>query len=130
MIRDYKPEDAAQIEKLHSASGFDYVYRTPDSPLWLIRKVVEIDGKVVQSLCCKLVLNINLVVSPDFGTPLEKWNRLKELVEAAKQEAYEKGLDEAYAVIPPEIDAEFAPWLEKLGMSRDRAWPKWSIPIE
>ena len=130
MIRDWEPKDSEAIERIHDASQFDYRFPDLSDPLFIVKKVVEENGQVVQSFSCKLVLCIYLIADREFGTPIERWNRLKELVEAAKHEAWKKGLDEAYCVVPPEIDSEFAPWLEKLGMTRDRNWPKWSIAIE
>jgi hypothetical protein len=130
VIRDWKPEDTPEIERLHAEMGFDY--RMPDlsDPLFIVKKVVEKDKKVVQSLCAKIELEVYLFIDRQaFGTPLEAWNRLTELVSAAKQQAFEKGVDDAFCVLPPEIADEFGIRLEKLGMIRTRPWPRFSLDL-
>ena len=130
MIRKYENKDRAEIERIHEESGFDYKFPDIDDPLYIVKFVAEENGKVVESLCCKLVLNINLYVDPQAGTPQSRWETLKQLVESAKKEAWSRGLDEAYAMVPAEIEKQFAKRLKKLGMTKDRdGWKKWQIDL-
>jgi hypothetical protein len=130
MIREYEPRDRKEIERIHDASGFDYRFPDIDDPLYLVKLVAEENGKVVESLCCKLVLNINLYVDSKAGTPQYRWEILKKLVESAKKKAWACGLDEAYAMVPKEIEKQFAKRLKKLGMTKDRdGWCKWQIDL-
>jgi hypothetical protein len=129
MIRDYEVADESVLKAIHDKSGFDYRFPDLDDPIFLVRKVCEEDGIVTQAIVLELTASVYLWVDPTAGTPDHRLRQLAKLVKAVKQEAWKQGLGSLYAVIPPEIEAEFSSVLEHIGMSRDRAWPKWSIDL-
>jgi hypothetical protein len=130
MIRDCLNEDSQQIERIHDKTSFDYKFPNLSDPLFVVKKVVEEAGEVREALALKLTASIYLWIDPDWGTPAMRLRKLKKLVEEAKRAAWEKGLDDVYAVIPPEIEEEFSEVLGFLGMTKDRPWGKWSINLE
>jgi hypothetical protein len=129
-VRDLEAGDIGTLKTIHSESAFDY--RFPDvvnDPLFVVKKVVEEDGKVVQGIAVHLTADIYLWLDTEWKTPLARLNQLKALIHEAKQEAWSKGLDEVYCVLPPEIEEEFGPVLEHLGLTKDRPWPKYSLNL-
>jgi hypothetical protein len=120
MIRDLLPEDLPALKEIHRKQGFNY--NLPDllSPLFLVKKVREVDGRVVGALCIRLTAETYLLVE---GSPVAKGRSIEELQPELIREAYEKGLDDLVFVVPPEIVDEFHPALERLGWSRTRDWP-------
>ncbi len=125
MIRDYDPADDEQLANLHRAQGFDY--RMPDlkNPLFLVKKVREVNGRVVGACVLRITAEAYLLVG---GGPIEKARSIEELQPEVLREAYEKGLSDIVCVLPPEIAESFGPVLEdkRLGWSRDRDWPMYS----
>ena len=120
MIRDFQPEDASALKELHKAQGFDYALPDLSNPLFLVRKVREVDGRVVGAMFLRITAETFLVTA---GRPVEKGRAILELQPEVLREAYEKGLSEVVCVVPPEISESFAPVLERMGWSKTRDWP-------
>ena len=120
MIRDFEPQDASALKELHKAQGFDYALPDLSNPLFLVRKVREVDGRVVGAMFLRITAETFLVTA---GSPVEKGRALLELQPEVLREAYEKGLSEVICVVPPEISESFAPVLERMGWSKTRDWP-------
>ena len=123
MIRDFQPDDLPQIKEIHKSQGFDYALGNLDNPLFLVKKVREIDGRVVAAMGLRLTLETYLLVE---GSPETKARSILELQPEVLREAYEKGLADVFCVVPPEIASDFGPVMEKMGWSKDREWPMWS----
>jgi hypothetical protein len=127
MIRDYEPRDLGAVKKIYKAQGFDYALPDLSSPLVLVRKVREVDGRVVAAMFLRITAETFLLVQ---GSPVEKGRAIAELQPEVDREAWQKGLADYVCVIPPEIAESFAPVLERMGWSHDRDWPMWSRTAE
>lgn len=129
MIRDMQPEDVHTLSLIHKESGFDYGFPQLSDPLFIAKKVVEENGKPVQGIALKLQAEVYLWIDHSYSTPEERWCKLQALTEAAKLAAWQRGLDCLVCVVPPEIAETFEKRLTQIGMSRDRAWPKFSFDL-
>jgi hypothetical protein len=127
LIRDFQPEDSLALKELHKAQGFDYALPDLSNPLFLVRKVREVDGRVVGAMFLRITAETFLVTA---GSPVEKGRAILELQPEVLREAYEKGLSEVVCVVPPEISESFAPVLERMGWSRTRDWPMYQKELE
>jgi hypothetical protein len=127
MIRDYRPEDAEAVKKLHELQGFDYSLEDVSNPLFLVRKVREVNGRVVAAMFLRLTAETFLLVE---GSPEAKGRAVLELQPEVLREAYEKGLSEVVCVVPPEISESFAPVLERMGWVRARTWPLYQKELD
>lgn len=128
MIRDMADEDVAQLERIHEDSGFDYKFPDLSDALFVVKKVFDDQG-VKQGIALKIEATVYLWVDPKYGKPQDRWARLQELVTEAKLEGWKKGLDTLTCVVPPALAKQFAKRLGKIGMTRDRAWPKFSFDL-
>ena len=128
MIRDFEKHDEEILRKVHSDSGFDYIFPELTDPLFIVRKVAD-DGRTHQGIALKLEATVYLWLDHSWGTPEERWNVFRELTDAAKRAAWEKGLDTLTCVVPQEIAETFGKRLEEIGMEQDRPWPKWSFDL-
>lgn len=126
-VRDYKPEDEDAIKSIYKEQGFDYDFPELSHPLFLVKKVREIDGRVVAAMCLRITAETFLLVQ---GSPESKGRAILELQPEVLREAYEKGLSDIICVIPPQISESFAPVLERMGWEQTRNWPKWQRNIE
>ena len=123
MIRDFQESDLPQIKEIYKSQGFDYALPDLLSPLVLVKKVRVEGGRVVAAMFLRLTAETFLLVQ---GSPVEKGRAIEELQPEVNREAWEKGLADYVAMIPPEISDSFAPVLERMGWSRDRDWPMYS----
>lgn len=127
MIRDYRPEDAARLQEIHAAQGFDYQLPDMANPIFLVKKVREENGRIVGALALRVTAETFLLVD---GGAFEKARSIEELQPEVVAEAYRKGLSDIVCVVPPDIAEDFGPVMERLGWARDRDWPMYSRSVE
>lgn len=124
MIRPFQSSDAEQIKRIHIASGIDWEFPDINGPLFFIRRVCEVDGKVVAALTLRACAETSLWLDQQRG-PQEKMQIMRDLQASVLEEAYKNGLDEVYASIPDSLG--FSKRLVQLGWLRDRpGWALWS----
>ena len=123
LIRDFEPEDAAVVKEIHKSQGFDYAVPDLSNPLFLVKKVRVVDGRVVACMFLRVTAETFLVCE---GSSESKGRAILELQPEVLREAFDKGLSDVICVIPPEISESFAPILERMGWQRDRDWPMFS----
>src|SRR5271167_3527813 len=99
MIRDYRPGDLPAIKEIHKSQGFDYSLGDLDNPLFLVKKVREVNGRVVAAMFLRLTAETFLVTT---GSPETKARSIVELQPEVLHEAYVKGLADIFSVVPPE----------------------------
>lgn len=121
MVRDLRESDIEALQEIHAEQGIDYQFPDLTSPLFFIKKVYEVDGKITGALVLKICAETSLLVR---GGPQEKMTAMQQLQEAVLNEAYLKGLDEIHASIP---EIGFDKRLKQLGWEKDRpGWQLWS----
>ncbi len=128
VIRDLQPSDVAEVQRIHEDSGIDY--RLPDllSPLFLVKKVLDIGGTVRVCVAGYLTSEAYLFADrSDWGDPEQKWLAIQEVANVAIQEAKEKGLEEVVIWLPPGME-RFGERLESdLKFQKDRSeWKSYS----
>jgi len=128
LIRDARPEDIDDIARIHQRMGLDYKMPNLESPLFLIQKVVERNGKVIAASALRLEAETYLWLSPDLDA-LDKVEAMRGMQPAIVQDAWERGLDNLVCWIPEEVEKKFRRRLKTLGWQRDReGWHSWSRP--
>jgi hypothetical protein len=129
MIRNCENGDIEALRAIHEASQFDYQWPDLHDPLFIHKAVVVEEGQVVQGIALKLEAEVYIWVKSDYATPEVRWRKLQELTEAAKQAAWEKGLDSLICVVPPEIAKSFEKRLEQIGMVKNLGWPRFTFDL-
>ena len=125
-IRDAKTEDNEAIAALHEAMGLDYKMPNLESPLFLVQKVVECDGKIIGCTALKLEAETYLWLDPKL-TARQKVEAMTGMQEHVISEAWEQGLDTVVAWVPEQVESKFAKRLKAMGFSKDReGWHSWS----
>ena len=128
IVRDYQAADFARVKEIHEATAIDYSFPDLSSPLFLVTKVLEVDGIVRQ--CGGLYLQCETYLWSDpseWGTPEEKLEGIRELGESGFHEAWLKGISCAVLWLPPNMERFGERLVEDLGWTRDRAnWVSYS----
>jgi len=117
------------LQAIHAAQGFTCDFPDLRNPLFLTKLVLAGDetdaaeGKgIAGAALLRLTAEAYLLLDPQRGTPKERWQWLLGLHEAARSQAWERGLEDVHAWLPPEIAAKFGRRLKRLGWVRDDEW--------
>lgn len=70
----------------------------------------------------RLTAEAYLLLDPRAGTPRERWQWLLALHAAAERDAWQRGLEDVHAWLPPSIAQKFGRRIARLGWRRDDAW--------
>jgi hypothetical protein len=132
VIRDYRIKDFRDIKRIHSQGGLDYQMPEINSPLFIVRKVMTVDDKVVGAVLWRIEAETYLLLDKENNLdPEERWMVLKTLQVEGLDALWMKGIDNAVAWIPKDVEKHFAKRLTELGWSPDRdGWRSWSRKTE
>lgn len=143
LIREYRESDLAQLRAIHAAQGFDYALPDLCNPLFVTKLVLadvpaakrseadahsswvtehESRGTILGAAFLRLTAEAYLLLDPRAGTPRQRWQWLLALHAATERDAWQRGLQDVHAWLPPPIAAKFGKRLARLGWQRDDAW--------
>jgi hypothetical protein len=126
-IRNYEEKDLDDIKRIHALKGIDYELPDLQQPLFLVKKVLEVEGKVVMALGAYIQVETYLWLDPGpWATPQEKFDLLNELQHEFLKELWLQGVECAVCYVPEEIEKHFGKRLTQLGWSQNRdGWRTW-----
>ena len=128
VLRDYEPTDLEAVKAIHEASGIDYKLPDLSSPLFLVTKVLVVDGIVRAAGGLYLQLECYLWLDrSDWADPEQKLLAIRALDRATMREAWLKGIDCACLWLPPGMGRFGERLIEDLGFTKDRdGWVSYS----
>jgi hypothetical protein len=135
-LREYTPSDLEALRAIHRSQGFAYPFPDFNHPLFLTRVILAEDpentpgasaaigstGNVVGAAFLRLTAEAYLLLDPRAGTPRQRWQWLLMLHQAAQRDAWQRGLADVHAWLPPPIAQKFGKRIERLGWVRDDTW--------
>lgn len=86
--------------------------------------------RVLGAAFLRLTAEAYLLLDPRAGTPRERWQWLLALHEAARRDAWQRGLEDVHAWLPPTIAQKFGRRLDRLGWRRDDSWTPYCKRLE
>ena len=122
LVREYRESDLAQLRPIHAAQGFDYALPDLSNPLFVTKKVLTNGGSIAGAAFLRLTAEAYLLLDPRAGTPRQRWQWLLALHDATERDAWQRGLEDVHAWLPPPIAGKFGKRLARLGWIRDDAW--------
>jgi hypothetical protein len=134
LVREYRESDLAQLRAIHAAQGFEYALPDLSNPLFVTKLVLaETDGAseqhgaprddaIIGAAFLRLTAEAYLLLDPRAGKPRQRWQLLLALHAAAERDAWQRGLEDVHAWLPPPIAKQFGKRLARLGWLRDDAW--------
>ena len=122
LMREYQDSDLAQLRAIHAAQGFDYTLPDLSNPLFVTKKVLARDGAIVGAAFLRLTAEAYLLLDPHAGAPRERWQWLLALHAAAEHDAWQRGLEDVHAWLPPPIAKKFGKRIAQFGWIRDDTW--------
>jgi hypothetical protein len=140
-VREYTEHDLEALQAIHSAQGFEYTLPDLKNPLFVTKLVLAENapahgyqageelgsshsqsGRIVGAALLRLTAEAYLLLDPSAGTPRERWQWLLALHAAAERDAWQRGLEDVHAWLPPPIARKFGKRIERLGWLRDDTW--------
>jgi hypothetical protein len=113
-IRNYEPSDFEEIKRIHAESGLPYnlpaLNVTTDSgtkrhPLWLVTKVLEIEGKVRAAFGAWIQVELFAWLDKsDWTDPEGKLLALHALEIEVMKDVYLNGVEHAVLFLPPGLE--------------------------
>ena len=119
LIRAYTDADLDALRAMHAAQGFGYAFPDLADPRFVLRAVLEKDGRPRMAALLRLTAEAYLLADPAEGTPRQRWQWLLALHEATRQAAAARGLGDVQAFLPPQVARAFGRRLATLGWRRD-----------
>src|SRR5712672_1220200 len=103
LVRPYTDADFNSLRAMHAAQGFGYPLPDPSDALFLVRTVVEDEGRPRMAAFLRLTAETYLLADPSDGAPRQRWQWLLALHEATRQAAAAQGLSDVQAFLPPAV---------------------------
>ena len=118
-IREFTPGDESALRALHASQGFEYEFPDLQDPLFVTKLVLldQRDGapeSITAAALLRLTAEAYLLLDPRDGTPRRRWERLLALHGATAEDAWQKGLSDVHAWLPPGISRRFGRQLKSL----------------
>lgn len=125
-IRAFEPNDKEAVDRIHEANNLPEVCcPDTDNPLFVLGQVVELKGKVAMVVNVKLQGELFLTLDHTAGTPEELWAALQALNHSLCSAAWERGLDQITAWLPPELEDSFGKRMLEMGYVKS-PWTCWT----
>jgi hypothetical protein len=132
-IREYQESDLAALRAIHGTQGFGYAFPDLSNPLFVTKLILSTENddknnndspqeKIAGAALLRLTAEAYLLLDPKAGKPRERWQWLLALHEATRRDAWQRGLEDVHAWLPPAVATQFGRRLERLGWARDDAW--------
>lgn len=128
-IREYRESDLAALRAIHAAQGFAYPLPDLSNPLFVTKLILSAEDeseppheKIIGAALLRLTAEAYLLLDPKAGAPRERWNWVLQLHAATERDAWQRGLEDVHAWLPPPIARKFGKRIARLGWNRDDAW--------
>jgi hypothetical protein len=152
LVREYNESDLSALRAIHALQGFDYALPDLRNPLFITKLVLLDENvappfraasvplkdeaasreaglkpdatkeHILGAALLRLTAEAYLLLDPRVGTPRQRWQWLLALHAAAERDAWQRGLEDVHAWLPPPIAQKFGKRLARLGWLRDDAW--------
>jgi hypothetical protein len=128
-VREYRESDLATLRAIHEAQGFEYPLPDLSNPLFVTKLILSNENeagapqeKIIGAALLRLTAEAYLLLDPKAGTPRERWQWLLQLHAATERDAWQRGLEDVHAWLPPPIAQRFGKRITQLGWNRDDTW--------
>lgn len=105
IVRAYHKDDFETIKALHEATGIDYKFPNLNSALFLVTKVMEVDGVIRMALGAYIQVEYYLWMDKtEWAFPEEKLEFIRQIEKDVTEEVWLKGVNEAVLYLPPGME--------------------------
>lgn len=126
-VRNYTAADFDAVKAIHESTQIDYKFPNIASPLFLVKKVLTLDGIIRVAAGTYIQTETYLWMdASDWTDPAGKMAALRALNKEVMLDTWLQGVDEAVLWLPPGYES-FGKRLVELGFHKDRdGWISYS----
>ena len=130
VVRDYTAADFSAVKAIHDATEIDYQFPDIGSPIFLVKKVLEVDGVIRMALGAYIQVEYYLWADKtDWADPDQKLAAIRALDIEVSHEAWLQGVDQCVLWLPPGMERFGKRLTEDFGFHKDRdGWVTYSRP--
>jgi hypothetical protein len=141
-VREYRESDLAALRVIHASQGFAYPLPDLSNPLFVTKLILSDSEansaagqaspgdttnsapqeKIIGAALLRLTAEAYLLLDPKAGSPRQRWQWLLQLHAATERDAWQRGLEDVHAWLPPPIAHKFGKRITQLGWNRDDTW--------
>jgi hypothetical protein len=134
-IREYRESDLATLRAIHAAQAFEYPLPDLSNPLFVTKLILSKGDeeneshhnepppeRIIGAALLRLTAEAYLLLDPNPGTPRQRWEWLLQLHAATERDAWQRGLEDVHAWLPPPVARAFGKRIAQLGWKRDDTW--------
>ena len=121
VVRDYQKSDFSAVKAMHESSGIDYKMPNVSAPIFLVKKVIEVDGVVRAAGAAYIQVELYLWLDKsDWADPDQKLAAIKTLDQEVILDTWLQGVDQAVLWLPPGLGRFGERLTKQLGFEKDR----------
>jgi hypothetical protein len=121
LVRDYRPSDLEAVKAIHEATQINYSFPNLNSELFLVKKVLEVDGVVRVAAGMYIQTEAYLWSDQsDWADPEQKLVAIKVLDKEVMEATWLQGVDQCVIYLPPGMERFGERLCETLGFTKDR----------
>lgn len=102
-VRDVEFADEPRLREIHAASGLEYEFPNLGSPLFVVKKALEADGKVRLAAAARITVEVSVLCDSEWLTPAFRLKAFELLHEEMRRELKAKGIEDVHAWLPPQM---------------------------
>jgi hypothetical protein len=130
VVRDMVTEDIPEVRRLWEKQGLDYRFPDMTDPLYFRKKVIQVDGRIVNVIITKVEVETIMINDREWGDTEEKVLAAQLLLDTLVAELKGLGLNQMVAWVPTKVEKAMEPHLKALGWEPDRGeFHTWSKEI-
>jgi len=120
IVRHFRDEDRAALQQMHEAQNLNYPFPELSSPNFMVRAVLEDNGKVEMAMLLRRTAETYLLMDPRIGTAREKMGKILALEIETNKVAKSQGLTDKHCWISPTIAEYFGAIITRFGWQESR----------
>jgi hypothetical protein len=133
-VREYRESDLSALRAIHASQDLPYPLPDLNNPLFVTKLILSTGDenesarseppqeKIRGAALLRLTAEAYLLLDPQAGTPRQRWQWLLQLHAATERDAWQRGLEDVHAWLPPSIAQKFGKRITQLGWNRDDVW--------
>lgn len=123
LVRPYHSGDLEAFRRIHADSKLDYRFPNLDSPLFIVKTVIERAGQPTTLLAGKIDVEAYLMTS---GSAVERLDDIEAAQPQFLNDLWMKGIDTVYCGVPASVNRHFGKHMARLGWDTGRlGWVNW-----
>lgn len=117
-VREYSEADLSELKKLHTKSGFRYDLPDLRGQEFFSKRIVGDEHGIAMAGFLRLTAEALLICDPTWRNAPWRELALRQLHHVCRKDAFDKGVWDVNAFLPPEIEQKFSQRLLKMGWKR------------